>query len=90
MADSHAFGGEMSSARILPHLWRVRGEYFSRTNNVNDLEVIDKYFRELQTHCEALDSKYHRRNSAFGDVECYLNSRPMIVRLLKKIHKNNE
>lgn len=87
MAETSAFGGEMPSGRISPLLLRIRSEYFSRTNNVNDLEVIGKYFRELQTHCEALDSKYHHRKAAFGDVECYLNAlRAMVVRLLKKIY----
>ena len=76
----------MPSKKILPHLWKIR-EYFSKTNRAKNLDAIASYFRELEEHTEVLESKCQPDNSAFASAECFVNTRSMIGRLLKKIHK---
>lgn len=70
------------------HLYGViRSDFFAETDNISHLNTIGSYFRELTSHCELLDSKYHHENAAFRNLECFVNTRPMVAKLLIKIHK---
>ena len=71
MADERLFGRLMPSEKILPHFWKIRGKYFSKTNRAKNFDAIASYFRELEEHTEVLESKYHPDNSAFASVECF-------------------
>ena len=87
MADINAFGGVRPSTTILPSLWRIRSDFLCRTDNISHLNTIGAYFRELCNHSELLDAKYHHENTAFRSMECFVNTRPMVAKLLFKIHK---
>ena len=71
MADERLFGRLMPSEKILPHFWKIRGKYFSKTNRAKNFDAIASYFRELEEQIEVLESKYHPDNSAFASVECF-------------------
>ena len=43
------------------------------------------YFHDLSIHAERLE-ELHDRNNLHSSAKCFVNTRPMIARLLNKIH----
>ena len=69
MVDEGPFQGVMPSKKILLHLWKIREEYFSKTNRAKNSDVIALYFLKLEEHTEVLESKYHPDKSAFASMK---------------------
>lgn len=85
MAAKQASRGEKISVRVCRDITSLKLDFLCKASNTDERKTISSYFRDLSIHAERLDEKYDRSNF-YSAAERFVNTRPMVAQLLKKIH----
>lgn len=85
MAARKACREEKISIRVCRKISSVKLDMLGEASSTDERRTISSYFRDLSIHAERLD-EMHDRSNHYSAAESFVNTRPMVARLLSKIH----
>ncbi len=73
------------SDHVCAKICNLKLDLLCNAKQSDEKTTISRYFRDLSVHAERLEA-LHDRSNLYSSAECFVNTRPMIARLLNKIH----